>query len=202
MARATRLRIYGDAGPAEEDGDERTVERFPVAPPPVAPNSQLAEDVLALLKRDTRQAMAQADHADATANNALYTAQTANATVASLTTTTETLAARTDAVEANAREIGTQALAAVEAMQQQRAGIAAGAATAAQQIVAVLAQILVFLLDRALPLLSLGAAVWLWQRVLDDPNVLRLVGLGMFGVLVMGPLLWLSTRGKGAGNAG
>src|SRR5215831_16281502 len=104
MARATRLRIYGD--PPEDGGDERTVERFPTLPPPVAPNSQLGDDVLALLRRDTQQALVQADHADATASTALYQAQTANGAVATLTTTTETLAARTDAVEANAREIG------------------------------------------------------------------------------------------------
>jgi len=42
--------------------------------------------------------------------------------------------------------------------------------------------------------------VWLWQRVLDDPSVLRLIGLGLFGALVIAPALWLSIR-RG-GNAG
>jgi len=200
MARATRLRIY-DAPPSEGE-DERTVERFPTPPPAVPPNSQLGDDVLALLRRDTEQALAQADHADATASNALYQAQTASVSVENLTTTTATLAARTDAVEANAREIGHQAMAAIEASAQRRAGIAAGAATAAQQFLTVLIQLLAFVVERAPALLALGAAVWLWSEVLADPSVLRLIGLGMFGVLVMGPVLWLSVYRKGGGGAG
>lgn len=200
MARATRLRIYSD-GPAEDGGDERVVERFPAPPPPVAPNSELATDVLALLRRDTQQAMLQADHADATANTALYQAQTAATTVASLSSTTETLAARTDQVEANAREIGTQAMAAIEAATKQRGAAIASGVTMAHQFLVLLLQVIGYLLDRAPALLALGAAVWLWHSVLDDPTVLRLIALGMFGVLVMGPVLWLSTRAKGGGNA-
>lgn len=199
MARATRLRIYSPDEP--ESDDARVEDRFPAPPPAVAPNSQLAEDVLRLLRADTQTALRQADHADATASNALYQAQTATTTVANLTATTESLAARTEAVEASAREIGTQALAAVEAVQKQRgAGIAAGVSMAHQFLVLLL-QIIGYLLDRAPALLALGAAVWLWHSVLDDPSVLRLIALGMFGLLVMGPVLWLSWRGKGGGGA-
>jgi hypothetical protein len=198
MARATRLRIYGEA-PGEDGGNERTIERFPVPPPPVAPNSQLAEDVLRLLRADTQTALRQADHADATASTALYQAQTVTATVAELASTAETLKARTDQVEASAREIGTAAMKAVETATTRQAGIAAGVATAAQQTLALFVQILAFVLERAPGLLALGAAVWLWAQVLADPTVLRLIGLGMFGGLVMGPVLWLSARGKGGG---
>jgi len=200
MARATRLRIY-DGGPSDDDdGQTPTSERFPAPPPPVPPNSQLAEDVLALLRQDTRQALAQADHADATASTALLSAQHANGAVADLTTTTESLAARTDAVEANAREIGTQAMAAIEAAGRQRQTAIAAAATATQQIIAILLQTLAFVLERAPALLALAAAVWLWSEVLADPSVLRLIGLGMFGALVMGPVLWLSAYRKGGGG--
>jgi hypothetical protein len=201
MARATRLRIYSETPDEGDGGDQRTVERFPAPPPPVPPNSQLGEDVLTLLRRDTQQALAQADHADATASSALYQAQTANGTLATLTTTTETLAARTDAVEANARDIGQRAMAAIEAVGQRQAGLAAGVATAAQQALALFIQILAFVLERAPALLALGAAVWLWAQVLEDPSILRLIGLGMFGLLVMAPVLWLSAR-KGGGGAG
>jgi hypothetical protein len=205
MARATRLRIYSQEGGETED-DAQVAERFPAAPPPVQPNSQLAEDVLRLLRTDTQTAMRQADHADATASTALYQAQQANTTVAEIASTAEQLKARTSQVEANAREIGEQAMAAIEAATKSqttaRQAATTYAATVAHQIVVLLLHVVSYLLDRAPPLLALGAAVWLWQQVLEDPNILRLIALGMFGVLVMGPVLWLSTRGKGGGNAG
>jgi hypothetical protein len=201
MARATRLRIYSETPDEGDGGDQRTVERFPAPPPPVPPNSQLGEDVLTLLRRDTQQAIAQADHADATASNALLHAQQASSTVATLTNATETLAARTSQVEASTQEIAQRAMAAIEAVSQRRAGLAAGAATAAQQALALFIQILAFVLERTPALLALAAAVWLWAQVLEDPSILRLVGLGMFGLLVMAPVLWLSAR-KGGGGAG
>jgi hypothetical protein len=203
MARATRLRIYSEG--AEEGDDASVAERFPVAPPPVQPNSQLAEDVLRLLRADTQTAMRQADHADATASTALYQAQQANTTVAEIATAAEQLKARTDQVEASAREIGTAAMKAVETATAQQAHARQAAATVfatvLQHMLVLLAHLVTFLLERSLALLALGATVWLWHSVLEDPTVMRLIALGLGGLLVIAPALWLSARGKGGGNA-
>ena len=75
----------------------------------------------------------------------------------------------------------------------------AAAATAMQHVVALLVQISAYALDRLPMLLTLGAAVWLWRQVLDDPTVLRLVGLGLFGALVIAPALWLTAYKRGGG---
>jgi len=201
MARATRLRLL-DERPAPGDDDQRHVtEAFPAPPPtPPAPNSQLGDDVLAVLRRDTDRALGNSSHAVATATAALDTAQRADQVATASAGVSQTLVPRVDQMETATRELGERTFAALAQQQTALNTAKATLAAAAQQIAALALHILAYLLDRAPALLALGAAVWLWQRVLDDPSVLRLIGLGLFGALVIAPALWLSIR-RG-GNAG
>jgi hypothetical protein len=197
MARATRLRIYETE--AAEEGDQRpTAEAFPAPPPPVAPNSQHADDVLALLRRETDHAIAVASQASTTATAAYEAAGRAISTTTELANGAAALAERTSQVEAQSKEVGRQAVQAIAEHHAAARQASAAVATAAQQIAGLLVQILAYVLDRLPMLLTLCAAVWLWRQVLDDPSVLRLVGLGLFGALVIAPALWLTyKRGSG-----
>jgi hypothetical protein len=195
MPRRTRLALIAQQ-PTE--GDERLVSDVFPAPPPVAPNSQLADDVLTILRRETDRALSLAGQASSIASTALDTAHRAAADTTAVAGTAETLQRRTDAIETETRQIGERAMAVIaEHAQQQVAGRAVALATVAQQVLAILIQSLVYFVDRAPVLLALGAAVWLWSQVLADPSELRLVGLGLFGLLVIGPAMWLSARRHG-----
>jgi hypothetical protein len=197
MARATRLRIYETDTPAEPGGEQPTREAFPAPPPPIDPRSQHADDVLSLLRRETDHAISIATQANSVAAAAHESATRAVASTTELANHATALAARQTAVEARTQEVGRQA---VEAIAQHHAAArqaGAAVATAAQQIAALLVQILAYALDRLPMLLTLAAAVWLWRQVLDDPSVLRLVGLALFGALVIAPALWLTAYKRG-----
>lgn len=207
VAKPTRLRIL-DQRPAEDgDDDDRPVtQAFPVvSAPAVAPNSPLAEDVLAILRRGVDRAEQAANHAQAVASAAIETAAKNDATLSILGERTATIDARTAAVEEKAQVIGERAMAAIAesgksgmAARQAAAAVTAGALKISVQMVC---QLLAYALDRLPMLLALAAAVWLWARVLDDPTVLRLIGLGLFGALVIAPALWLSARRANAGGS-
>lgn len=48
---------------------------------------------------------------------------------------------------------------------------------------------------RWVPLLgALGSAFLLWRTALAAPSVEQLIGLGLYGALVMGPIAWLTAR--------
>jgi hypothetical protein len=202
MARATRLRVLANR-PAEPGDDQLTVEAFPAPPPHVQPGSQRGEDVLALLRADTDRALTIAGQANTAANAALDHAARASSDTAALAGAAETLAQRQTAVEVATRTIGNQTVAAIDDMTKaQRASAGqAGAVmmTAAERIVATLAQLIAYILARLPMLLALGSAVWLWQQVLASPTPMQLIGLGLFGALVIGPVLWLTTRNGGTG---
>lgn len=200
MARRTRLSLVAQTPADDPAADNRRVnEAFPPPPPPVHPDSQLAADVMDLLRRDTERALAIAGQANSAAAAALDRANLAASDTGTLAAATETLARRTSAVE----QVGERAVAALtdQARGQQARAVSVALAAAAQQSVMLVIQCLAYLVDRAPVLIALASAVWLWSRVLDDPSALRLVGLGLFGLLVIGPALWLSTR-RGGANAG
>lgn len=55
-------------------------------------------------------------------------------------------------------------------------------------------RLLLWLGDHTLPFIVLGTGVWLWMRVMADPSVLQLVGLGLYAVFSLLVVIVRSAR--------
>lgn len=49
-------------------------------------------------------------------------------------------------------------------------------------------------LKYALPLIATGGGLWLWASSLGAPSQTQLIGLGLYGVLVEIPILWMTLK--------
>jgi hypothetical protein len=195
MARPTRLKVLGSrqvpADVAGEPDDRRVVEVFPR--PPAAPEqgSPLAEDILEILRKSHDRISGEVHQATAIATEAM--SQTAEVRSASAA-----LIERADKIEAQTARIGETMLAALsdhsDSKTAARQAVAAASLGVIQRLGERLTSLAVFAVDRAPAFLALAAAVWLWSNVLNNPNVMQLIALGLFGGVVVAPSIWLSSR--------
>lgn len=176
----------------EVDEDPRLVsEAFPAA---VAPESMLGNDILELLKKSHDRIAGEVHQATAVATEAIQRADAATARVGEIVDQSASLKADVQATGATIlRQINDAADKAATAKQATAAAVAisAGALRVLGERLAALAT---FAIDRAPALLALGAGVWLWHGAMADPKPMQLVGLGLFGAVVIAPAIWLSSR--------
>ncbi len=182
MARPTRLKLLGERPVALPDGDPdtRTVaEAFTNggAPPPVT-DAVLAEDILALLRQSNERMQGAVSQVTAVANHAVERAEGAEKMA-------HEVADRQTAVATVARVAAQKADAAID-VRRQLAGVTA------RQLSATLASLVTFLVDRAPAIMALIGGWLLWQDTLVDPSPMKLIGLALYGVCVVGPAAWLS----------
>lgn len=55
-------------------------------------------------------------------------------------------------------------------------------------------RVVAWLAGHTLPLVALGVAVYLWTKVMDHPDSMQLIGLGMYGIFALLILLIRSAR--------
>jgi hypothetical protein len=176
-----------------EAPDERTViEAFPRNVTSDAPGRDpLGEDILRILQRSHDRVSAEAGQATAVASAAM---NRVDEVASGLPALTQRLA---DA-EAKTQRVGETVIAALNetsgAKVAARQAVAAASLGVIQRLGDSLTSLASYAIDRAPAFLSLGAAVWLWGNVLADPKPLQLVGLGLFGAVVVAPAVWLSSR--------
>lgn len=179
------LRVVGER---EIDEDSRTVaEAFPATPATLAPADPLGSDILEILRKSHDRVAGEAHQATAVAGAALERADAALQRVGS---SEQAIAEKAAAAERGMAAVAQRALTEIKSATDKRQ-FAAGMFRAASERLAGLAT---FAIERAPALLALGAGVWLWHGVLADPQPLQLVGLALFGGVVIAPAIWLSSR--------
>lgn len=191
MPRKTTLRLLAER-PAPEigDSDDRTViEAFPSAPPPATTDEGIAADILDILRKSHDRMEGEVRQATAVASAAVERAAATEGLVQAMAAKTEQIAKDSDAGKATLSQVS-QLLS--EDRVQSRQMAAAGLAALGEK----LARSLVFLVERAPAMLTLAAAVWLFNGILADPKPLQLVTLGLFGGVVVAPAIWLGKFGR------
>lgn len=193
MPRPTRLKLLSTrAVPGDMAGqeDDRSVgEAFPARQAEASPDSQLGADILEILNKSHARMTGEVQQATSIASAAV---EASNAALSSVTA----LSDRAKAIEAKTEETG-NAIVTLAGMTEKavaRQAIAAASVGILNRLGERFAALGTFLADRAPAFIGLGSAVWLWGKVLADPQPLQLVALGLFGALVIGPAIWLSSR--------
>lgn len=203
MPRKTELKLLSERPVPErgESDDRRVIEAFP-APPPAPVDNTLAEDVLEILRKSHERIASEVQQVRATAGVAVERADAATNRIATIEAVVQASAEKTAEVEKNVATAGQAMLSQVsqlmtqdrsQARQMAAAGLAAGLGALGER----LARALIFAIERLPALLALAAAIWLWNRILPDPQPLQLVALGLFGAVVIAPAIWLGQcKGK------
>lgn len=193
MARPTSLRVLGErAVPAEEDPDLRPVAAaFPRngAADPYAPHPELNEEdraILAVIRQSQDRLRGEIASATAVASEALNRADAAGQLASGFEE-------RAAAVEGRVEAVGHAAMSALAehagAVQQAKdRGIAAATS--------LLHRFSSFAFDRLPALFAIGSAFWLWESILQKPETMQLAALGLYGLCVIGPAVWLSVRNR------
>lgn len=198
MPRKTSLKLLSER-PAVNPGDvdERSViEAFPSPPARIPENDLLAADVLEILKKSHDRIEGKANLAAATADEAILRVDNVASRIVDDGRRLDEVTAKVVAVEERAASdrqvVLNEVTGLLNADRVQAKRIAAAGLTAAlDSIAARLVAALVFVIERAPVMLSLLAAIWLWNRILPDPKPLQLVALGLFGAVVIAPSIWL-----------
>ena len=187
------LKVVGE----REVEDERTVEEaFPRHPADEASeNSTLNEDILAILRRSHERVETVASEANAVAAQAI---DRANAALERVTGAEGAIATRAAEAEKGMAAVAERALTEIRAVNRRDQATAAAMAVSSGMLKAFgdrLAAFGTLVLDRAAPLMSLGAGIWLTNKILPSPAPLQLAGLALYGLVVIAPAMWFSRRG-------
>ena len=192
MARPTSLKVLSERPVLSEDterqiaDDRPTVTAFPTREAPPAPdNSAEVNAILDILRGSHERMTGEVRQATAVAASALERSDAIVAVVDDLRTRTENSERVAEAVVATTGE------------QLRRNAEAMGtlAADRSTKAAAALKSLSTFAFDRLPALIALGSAFALWANT-PEPTAMQLAKLGLYGLCVIGPAVWLAAKGR------
>jgi len=192
MARPTSLKVLNERPVLPEEVEERlrdqrpTVTAFPTREAPPAPNNSAEIDaILDVLRQSHERIGGELRQATAVAASALERSDAIVAVVDDLRTRTENSERVAEAVVATTGE------------QLRRNAEAMGtlAADRSTKAAAALKSLSTFAFDRLPALIALGSAFALWANT-PEPTAMQLAKLGLYGLCVIGPAVWLAAKGR------
>lgn len=196
MPRKTQLRLLGEREVAGDPDERNVIDAFPAPPPPANAESALASDILEILRKSHDRIEGEVRQTQALASAAIERVDSVVGRVEAAEGVVQAAAAKVGDANRKVEAAGQAVLSQVsqllttdrvQARQMAAAGVAAGLGSLGEK----LGRALEFAIERAPALISLVAAIWLWDRILPDPKPLQLVALGLFGAVVIAPAIWL-----------
>jgi len=192
MPRPVKLRLLSERLPEDmREKDERSVaEAFALPPPAPSEGSQEASDVLEIL----RKAHGKADEAVRTAGTAVaHSLEAKNHAVQALTATAQdhervaALDTRVAAIDQGVSRELSELRGIAESAVRQTSGL---------HVAALVVLLRRFAIDRLPAMLAIAMNFVLYLKILDAPSPWQIASVGLFGVLVAAPAVWLSARKK------
>lgn len=192
MARPTSLKVLNERPVLPEEVEERlrdtrpTVTAFPTREAPPAPeNSAEVQAILDVLRGTHERMSGEVRQATAAATAALERSDAIVAVVDDLRTRTENSERVAEAVTVTTGE----------QLRRNAEAMGALAADRSTKAAAALKGLSAFAFDRLPALIALGSAFALWANT-PEPTAMQLAKLGLYGLCVIGPAVWLAAKGR------